>query len=79
MIVCVSVSFVFVIRYTQTAVASFGPKRHSECGQKPGGFTRLTPEVIGWVKNITGIEYHVDVEITDPGEGQRILSSSVSF
>ena len=59
------VSFVFVIRYTQTAVASYGPKRHSECGQKPGGFTRLTPEVLNWVKTVTGMEYHAG--INDPG------------
>ena len=56
----------FVIRYTQTAVASFGPKRHSECGQKPGGFTRLTPEVLNWVKTWTGMDYHVG--LNDPGE-----------
>ena len=71
--------FFFYIRYTQTAVASFGPVRHSECGQKPGGFTRLTPEVMGWVINITGIEYHGDIEITDSGKGHRISSSSVSL
>ena len=50
--------------YTQTAVASFGPKRHSECGRKPGGFTRLTPEVLDWVKTVT--VYHPG--ISDPGE-----------
>ena len=57
------------MRYTQTAVASFGP-RHSECGQKPGGFTRLTPEVLSWVKTVTGMDYHVG--LNDPGEMQNI-------
>ena len=47
-------------------MASFGPKRHSQCGQKPGGFTRLTPEVLNWVKTVTGMEYHPG--ISDPGE-----------
>ena len=45
-------------------MASFGPRRQSECGQRPGGFTRLTPEVLDWVKtrtlNLTNIH--------DPGE-----------
>ena len=54
------------LRYTQTAVSSFGPSRHFDCGQKPGGFTRLTPEVLNWVKTVTGIEYHAG--INDPGE-----------
>ena len=31
-------------------MASFGPSRPSECGLKPGGFTRLTPEVMNWVR-----------------------------
>ena len=52
-------------RYTQTAVASFGPRRRTECGQKPGGFTRLTPEVLNWVKAKSGM-YHLG--ISDPGE-----------
>ena len=64
MIVCVSI--VFVIRYTQTAVASFGPRRQTDCGQKPAGFTRLTPEVLDWVKKTAGI-YHPG--INDPGDG----------
>ena len=55
----------FVIRYTQTAVASFGP-RHSKCGRKPGGFTRLTPEVLNWVKTVTGLDHHPG--ISDPGD-----------
>ena len=42
-----------VTRYTQTAVASFGPRRQTECGQKPGGFTRLTSEVLDWIKTVT--------------------------
>ena len=53
-------------RYTQIAVASFGPRRQSECGQKPGGFTRLTPKVLNWVKTVTRMEYHAG--ISDPGE-----------
>ena len=53
------------IRYTQTAVASFGAAKLSECRWKPGGFTRLTPEVLDWVNNVTGLE---DPGIKDPGE-----------
>ena len=53
-------------RFTQTAVASFGvkPSRQSECGLVPAGFTRLTPEVMNWVKAVT--MYHLG--ISDPGE-----------
>ena len=57
-------------RYTQTAVSSFGPNRQTDCGQKPGGFTRLTPEVLNWVKTVTGMEYHAG--INDPGEIQIV-------
>ena len=46
-------------------MASFGPRRQTECGQKPGGFTRLTPEVLDWVKSKTGMYYR---GIEDPGE-----------
>ena len=64
------VTFGHLIRYSQTAVASFGPNK-SECGRKPGGFTRLTPEVMDWVKNVTvtGTEGAV-VSSGDPGESQ---------
>ena len=55
-----------VIRYTQIAVASFGPTRQTKCGQKPAGFTRLTPEVLDWVEKNARI-YHPG--INDPGEG----------
>ena len=60
-----------MIRYTQTAVASFGPKK-SECGRKPGGFTRLTPEVLNWVKNVTvtGME-GAGISTGDPGESHE--------
>ena len=51
----------YFTRYTQTAVASFGVGGHTDCGQKPGGFTRLTPEVLNWMKI-----YHVG--LNDPGE-----------
>ena len=44
-------------RYTQTAVASFGPKRQKECGKMPAGFTRLTPEVLDWVQKTAGINH----------------------
>ena len=44
---------IFMFRYTQTAVANFGPSSKTECGHKPDGFTRLTPEVLDWVKNVT--------------------------
>ena len=66
-----------VLRFTQTAVASFGPNRTSECGQKPGGFTRLTPEVLNWVKTVTGMEYHPG--ISDPGESQELSRSHFIF
>ena len=55
-----------VVRYTQTAVASFGPMRDTDCGQKPAGFTRLTPGVLHWMMKTAGI-YHPG--INDPGEG----------
>ena len=48
-------------RYTQTAVASFGPRRQTDCGQMPAGFTRVIPEVLNWIKI-----YHVG--LNDPGE-----------
>ena len=31
-------------------MASFGPRDQTHCGDFPGGFTRLTPEVLDWVK-----------------------------
>ena len=46
-------------------MASFGAGKLSECRWKPGGFTRLTPEVMNWVNNVTGT-YHVDIK--DQGE-----------
>ena len=52
--------YVSILRYTQTAVASFGPSDQSECGLKPGGFTRLTPEVLDWVMN-HGIERNQNI------------------
>ena len=61
----------YFTRYTQTAVASFGVRRQTDCGQKPGGFTRLTPDVLNWVKTWTGMEYHVG--ISDPGEILTVL------
>ena len=58
-------------------MASFGPTRNSECGQKPGGFTRLTPEVLNWVNAVTGMEYHVGIK--DPGEILIKTNCSASF
>ena len=46
-------------------MASFGATKLSECRWKPGGFTRLTPEVLHWVKTATGM-YHTG--IMDQGE-----------
>ena len=67
-----------VVRYTQTAVASFGASNLADCGSNPGGFARLTPEVLNWVKTVAGIEgisdpvsYHPGMDhegISDPGE-----------
>ena len=31
-------------------MASFGASKPSECGLKPGGFTRLSPEITRWVR-----------------------------
>ena len=31
-------------------MASFGPSKQTQCGERPGGFTRLTPEVLDWVR-----------------------------
>ena len=55
----------FPIRYTQTAVASFGSQKNKLCGKVPAGFTRLTHEVLDWVKKTAGV-YHPG--INDPGE-----------
>ena len=62
-VICLDICI--VIRYTQTAVASFGSIWDDECGQKPAGFTRLTPEVLDWVKKTAEI-YHRGISI--PGE-----------
>ena len=55
----------FPIRYTQTAVASFGSPKNKLCGKVPAGFTRLTPKVLDWVQKTAEI-YHPG--INDPGE-----------
>ena len=55
-------------RYTQTAVASFGATKLSECRWMPGGFTRLTPEVLNWVKNVMTVTVMEDQGNRDPGE-----------
>ena len=39
-----------------TAVKSFGPTGMTECGKGPYGYTRLTSEVLDWVKTTAGIE-----------------------
>ena len=62
-----------LLRYTQTAVASFGTRKVSECGQKPGGFTRLTHEVLNWVKTKTGM-YHPG--INNPGDMINVQRST---
>ena len=31
-------------------MASFGPSNQKQCGERPGGFTRLTPKILDWVK-----------------------------
>ena len=41
------------VRYTAIAVASFGHKYVSRCGQWPGGFARLTPAVLSWISMST--------------------------
>ena len=74
-----------VIRYTQTAVASFGASKQTECASKPAGYTRLTPALLNWVKTVAGIEgindtasylpgmYHEG--ISDPGERNEFTST----
>ena len=59
-------------RFTQTAVASFGvsSSRQSMCGLVPAGFTRLTPEVLDWVKTVTGMD---PPGVSDPGEMTIVL------
>ena len=66
MVFVICLDICIVIRYTQTAVASFGSIWDHVCGKIPAGFTRLTPEVLDWVKKTAGI-YHPG--INDPGEG----------
>ena len=34
-----------VLRYLQNSVVSFGPEMQRDCGEKPAGFTRLTPGI----------------------------------
>ena len=58
------------MRAIQVAVASFGPGEPSNCGRKPGGFTRLTPEVLNWVKKVTGM---LHPGIKDPGKREECL------
>ena len=41
-------------RFTQIAVASFGPERR--CGEYPAGFSRITAPVLQWIKKITGLK-----------------------
>ena len=54
-------------------MASFGPANHSYCGKKPAGFTRLTPEVLDWVRKTAGINDHgIDAQ----GEGFLPLPST---
>ena len=66
----------FRFRFTQTAVASFGvsPSRQSQCGLVPAGFTRLTPEVLNWVKKTAGM-YHAG--INDPGESLHRITMDI--
>ena len=54
-------------RYTQVAVASFGSIRHTDCGSKPAGFTRLTSAVLKWLRTTTDMWL-------DPGITTNILT-----
>lgn len=47
-------------RYTQIALASFGASIRDQCGLQPGGFTKLTPDILDWIGSVTGMEikYH---------------------
>ena len=55
-------------------MASFGPTIKSECGRRPGGFTRLTPEVLDWVKIASGMEDQAGIKSL--GERIFLLRSS---
>lgn len=63
------------LRYTQTAVASFGPRRQYECGLKPAGFTRLTPEVLDWVKKTAQINHSTEIK----GQGKLFIVKHFFF
>ena len=41
----------FICRYTQIGVASFGPD--TGCGEYAAGFTRINPAVLGWIEAVT--------------------------
>ena len=55
-------------------MASFGPRRQIECGQKPAGFTRITPEVLDWVKKTAGINHS---GIPSPVPSPRRLTKTI--
>ena len=67
--------------YLQIGVASFGSQ--SQCGRYQGGFARLTPRVLTWIKKIMGdeepdvnmpLEYKRVSTMPEPGCGIRISS-----
>ena len=42
--------FLLVCRYVQIGVASFGS--FVDCSSKPGGFSRLTYDVMQWIRKV---------------------------
>ena len=55
-------------RYTQVAVASFGPTKRTDCGKKPSGFTRMTSYVLEWVMHTTEMRF-------DGGKAKKLFWS----
>ena len=48
-----------------TAVKSFGKTDITACGEAPSGYTRLTSEVLEWVKTTVGmVQMNVTTEKT---------------
>ena len=41
-------------RYTAIGVASFANRNIKKCGKWPGGFARITSELVSWIRSATG-------------------------
>ena len=47
------------IRSTAIGVASFAHKNIRKCGKWPGGFARITTELVSWIRYATGSENQI--------------------